>query len=375
MPRSILRLLACLAVPLAVAACGGGERDAHAEGGAPDARAEGGPFSYCDPAAAIAAYPRFATPPEVVQRLYPDGGGRDYPIVDVHTHLTTSSAEEAEIRRRAGVYAVVEATAIPDSPHYVHRWDPESTAALRARYPAPDVIQFYLGEYLKDFGEDRIPAILAKFDEHRAAGAGGIKFFKDFGLRIDDAKGARLRVDDPRLYPLWRRAAELRWTVSIHVADPDAWMTWLFWDSPYSKQNLVAQLVRVVEDNPGTVFVAIHMMNLMDSEAELDQLGAYLDRYPNLYADVAARSQDLALRDREHVRRFVIAHQDKLVYASDRTSQGVASYEEDFRYWETAGTARTFYLERSAQGLALPPHVLEKLYYKNALRAFCGALR
>ncbi|HET8540678.1 MAG TPA: amidohydrolase family protein, partial [Anaeromyxobacter sp.] len=110
-------------------------------------------------------------------------------------------------------------------------------------------------------------------------------------------------------------------------------------------------------------------------EAELDQLGAYLDRYPNLYADVAARSQDLALRDREHVRRFVIAHQDKLVYASDRTSQGVASYEEDFRYWETAGTARTFYLERSAQGLALPPHVLEKLYYKNALRAFCGALR
>jgi hypothetical protein len=117
---------------------------------------------------------------------------------------------------------------------------------------------------------DRIPEILAKLDEHRAAGAGGIKFFKDFGLAIDDATGARLRVDDRRLYPLWRRAAELRWTVSIHVADPDSWMSTKFWDSPYSKQDLVAQLVRVVEESPGTVFVAIHLMNLVDGEAELD---------------------------------------------------------------------------------------------------------
>jgi predicted TIM-barrel fold metal-dependent hydrolase len=269
----------------------------------------------------------------------------------------------------------VEASAIPAWPNFPQVWDPPSTAALRATYPAPDVIQFYLGNYLKDFSEDRIPEILAKFDAHRAAGAGGVKFFKDFGLAIDDATGARLRVDDRRLYPLWRRAAELKWTVSIHVADPDSWMSSKFWDSPYTKQDLVGQLVHVVEDNPGTVFVAIHLMNLVDSEAELDQLGTYLDRYPNLYADVAARSQYLVQRDPAHVRKFMIAHQDKILFASDRTTEGLDSYLEEFRYWETGETSRTFYRASSGTGLALPSDVLEKLYYRNALRAFCGALR
>jgi predicted TIM-barrel fold metal-dependent hydrolase len=71
----------------------------------------------------------------------------------------------------------------------------------------------------------------------------------------------------------------------------------------------------------------------------------------------------------------VIAHQDKILFASDRTTEGADSYEEEFRYWETGGTSRTFYRGSSGQGLALPPDVLEKLYYRNALRAFCGALR
>ncbi len=363
MPRTRYRLV-LWAVPL-VAACGGGG----------DRQAASGPFSYCDPAAAIAAYPRFATAPEVVQRLYPNGGGREYPVIDVHTHLKTTSAGEADLEQRAGVYAVVDATAIPGAPDFAQVWDPASTAALRATYPPPTVVQFYPGEYLKGFGEERIPALLAAMDEQRAAGAGGLKLFKDLGLVLDDASGARLRIDDRRLYPLWRHAAELHWAVSIHVADPDSWMAWKFPDSPYSKQDLVAQFVRVVEDNPGTVFVAIHLMNLVDSEAELDQLGTYLDRYPNLYADVAARSQYLVDRDREHVRQFVIAHQGKILFATDRAGEGLTSYEEELRYWETADTSRTFYLASSGQGLALPPDVLEKFYYRNALRAFCGALR
>ncbi len=367
-PSLVRRRAAVLPVLLA-AACG-------AAGGTPAASgpAASGPAA-CDPTADVAAYPRFTTTPEVVQHLYPNGGGRDYPVIDVHAHLLTTSAEEQEIQRRVGLHAVVEATAIPDIPTFDQVWDPASTAALRATYPAPYVVQFYPGVYLKDFSEDRIPAILARFDEHRAAGARGVKLFKNFGLTIDDASGARLRVDDRRLYPLWRKAAELGWTVSIHVADPDSWMQQKFWDSPYTKQDLVNQLVRVVADNPGTTFVAIHMMNLVDSEAEIDQLGTYLDRYPNLYADVAARSQYLVNRDRDHLRAFFIAHQDKLMFATDRAGEGVPSYEEEFRFWETGDTSRTFYLASSGKGLALPPDVLEKFYFKNALRAFCGAFR
>ncbi|MBN1209688.1 MAG: amidohydrolase family protein [Myxococcaceae bacterium] len=322
------------------------------------------PYAYCDASAAIAAYPRFSGQlPEVVARLHPSGG-RDYPVIDAHTHLGTSAAEEADAQRRIGLYAAVQA-----------HWDAGSTAQQRATYKKPNIIQFNLGQYLSGLDALRLPAIQAALDGQRAAGAGGIKIFKDLGLAYNDSSGARLRVDDPRLYPLWQRAADEKWAVSIHVADPDSWMDRYYPDSPYSKQELIRQFIRVVEDNPRTVFVAIHMLNLHDSEAELDQLGEYLERYPNLYADSSARSQYLVHRDQAHVRDFMIKHQDKLLFATDRAEgKSIENYEEELRYWETTAPTRTFYLASKANGLGLPPEVLEKFYYKNALRVFCAQL-
>jgi hypothetical protein len=338
---------------------------------------EGNRYSYCDPAAAIAAHPRFSAVPELVARVQGGPGGRDYPVIDVHTHLGNTRTEEAELQRAAGVCAVVDASEIPSPLSAPDAWGPASTARRYAAYPAPSVVQFYLGEYLDGFSEEKLPEILARFDEQRAAGAGGIKLFKQFGLEINDVTGARLRVDDARLFPLWRRAAEERWAISMHIADPNSWMERVHWSSPYSKQELVDQFIRVVQAHPDTVFVAIHLLNLVDSEAELEQLGEYLARYPNLYADVAARSQDLALRDQRYVREFMIAHQDKLIFATDRADQlpdqALQGYEEDFKYWETSDEAQTFYRNRRVSGLALPPDVLEKFYFKNALRAFCGS--
>jgi predicted TIM-barrel fold metal-dependent hydrolase len=331
---------------------------------APGPVLDAGRYSYCDPSEAIATYPRFDITPEIVTRLYPAGDARDYPVVDAHTHLTFTAEQEVELQRRAGIHASVVASL-----------DAVSTARLRETYPAPNLIQFHLADYLHGFDEGKLPGILARFEEQRAAGAGGIKIWKTLGLENDDATGERLRIDDRRLYPIWRRAAEERWTISIHVADVASWMTGEYADSPYSKQDLVHQFIRVVEDHPTTVFVAIHLLNLIDSEAELDQLGGYLARYPNLYADVSARSQDLAYRDAQHVRRFMIAHQDKLLFATDRNTQDEAGYEEEFKYWETSQVSRTFRQNRSVRGLALPRDVLEKFYYRNALRAFCGELR
>ena len=326
---------------------------------------EGGRYSYCDPAAAIAAYPRFTATPDAVANVYPLGGARKYPVIDAHTHLTQATAAEAEIQRRAGVYAAVDAS-----------WDAGSTARIRATYPRPNVVQFNLGEYLAAFSADAVPAILAHFAEQRAAGAGGIKLFKALGLEIDDVGGVRLRIDDPRLAPIWRRAAQERWTVSIHTADPYSWLVRYYANSPYSKQDLVKQFINVVAAHPGTVFVAIHLLNLTDAEEELDQLGEFLDVYPTLSADVAARSQELVKRDQAHVRTFVIRHQDQLLFATDRVDEAdpVTGYQEEFKYWESSLPARGYYQNFIQTGLGLPPDVLEKLYYKNALRAFCSAL-
>ncbi len=368
-----LRRAARAAVPALVLACvrggaggAGGEASPGPVAATPQLPGflDAGRYSYCDPSDAIAEYPRFDAVPDLVAGLYPQGGARTYPVIDAHTHLTFTADAEAALMRTAGVHASVEASL-----------DTVSTARLRATYPPPDLVQFHLADYLRGFSEDQMPEILARFDEQRAAGAGGIKIWKTLGLEIVDATGARLHVDDPRLYPLWRKAAEVGWTVSIHVADPDSWMATDDPNGLFTKQDLVHQFIRVVEDNPHTVFVAIHLLDLTDSDAELDQLGGYLDLYPNLYADVAARSQDLALLDPAHVRAFVIAHQDKILFATDRTTQDASSYAEEFKYWETSQLSQTFRFNRSVNGIALPPDVLRKFYYENALRAFCGAFR
>ena len=200
-------------------------------------------YSYCDPSAAIAAYPHFGgQAPEVVGHLYPSGGGRDYPIIDAHTHLATTTAEEADIQRRVGLYSVVDAA-----------WDVNSTANLRAKYAKPYIIQFHLGEYFKGIDATKLPSVQASLDGQREAGAGGIKLSKDFGLTFNDSSGKRLRIDDPRLDALWERAAAERWPISIHVADPDSWMKSAYANSPYSKQELIQQFIRVVEAHPHTV--------------------------------------------------------------------------------------------------------------------------
>ncbi len=335
-------------------------------GPVPGAVLQGGRFSYCDPAPLVAAYPRFTEIPAMSAALYPGGTPRDYPVIDAHTHLSAPSDVEADIQRRAGLYAAVDAA-----------WDAASTARLRATYPKPNVVEFSLNDYLYGLTADAVPGILAHFDEQRAAGAGGVKVFKGLGLEIDDAAGKRLAIDDPRLAPIWEQAGQERWTVSIHTADPDSWLQQYYPTSPYSKQDLVQQLVHVVAAHPNTVFVAIHLMNLIDTDQELDQLGALLDTYPNLYADVAARSQDLAARDQAHVRAFMIQHQDQLLFGTDRIAEPdpVTAYQEEFKYWETSLPARTYYQNRNVPGLALPPVVLEKLYYRNALRAYCAAFQ
>ena len=55
-----------------------------------------------------------------------------------------------------------------------------------------------------------------------AAGAKGIKVWKDLGLHVRDTDGELLLPDDRRLAPLWDAAAELGVPVFIHTADPVA---------------------------------------------------------------------------------------------------------------------------------------------------------
>ena len=53
-------------------------------------------------------------------------------------------------------------------------------------------------------------------------GAAGLKEYKRLGLNLRNRAGELIKIDDPKLDPVWAKCGELGMPVSIHVADPRA---------------------------------------------------------------------------------------------------------------------------------------------------------
>ena len=71
--------------------------------------------------------------------------------------------------------------------------------------------------------DDFADRCIQHLEEDLAKGACGLKVTKELGLFFPRSRTAPCcRVDDERLFPIWRRAGELGVPVLIHVSDPAA---------------------------------------------------------------------------------------------------------------------------------------------------------
>jgi len=243
-------------------------------------------------------------------------------------------------------------------------------------------------------------------EEGHRLGAAGLKEFKRLGLYLRDKEGKLIKIDDPKLDPVWKRCGELGMPVSIHVADPKAfWLpyndknerwtelkdhrSWWFGDPNIypAREELLAALNRVIERHPTTTFVCVHFAN---NAEDLDWVERSLDKYPNMMADLAARIPEIGRHDPEKVRRLFIKHQDRIFFATDfqvydRLTLGsggsgpaptdddaVSFFEKHWRWLET--NDRQFEHMTPIQGdwkidaIGLPASVLRKIYFDNARR-------
>lgn len=223
-------------------------------------------------------------------------------------------------------------------------------------------------------------------------GALGLKITKELGLRFRDNDGSPLRVDDERLFPIWRRAGELKVPVLIHVSDPvgfflpvdaanEHYLTltdapgWSFVDSPFGKQELLAQRDRLVASHPGTRFQCAHVANMPE---DLAYVGRFLDSHPNAVVDFSARMDELG-RQPYGARDFFIEYQDRILFGTDMPCDP-AVYRCYFRFLETRDqyfeypdyVGRWGHCRWRIHGLGLPDRVLKKVYYRNALRYIPG---
>lgn len=214
-------------------------------------------------------------------------------------------------------------------------------------------------------------------------GANGLKIYKNLGMSARDSKGERIKVDDPRIGPIWDKCGELGIPVLIHSADPKQ-----FWQSidennerwlelklrpgrrhdndPVKWETIIAEQHNVFRRHPKTKFINAHLGWFGN---DLKKLGSLLDQFPNMYTEIGAVIAELGRQPR-NAREFMIRYQDRVMFGKD--SWIPQEYTTYFRVLETADDYFPYHKRYHAfwrmYGMDLPDEVLKKVYYKNALK-------
>jgi predicted TIM-barrel fold metal-dependent hydrolase len=323
-----------------------------------------------------------------------------YPAIDAHNHLGFRTDAFGEAIAEGGMGAredadelvgIMDECGIRAMANLTGRWG-DDLKALLERFEGRHPGRFYTFCNVDwsravdaGFGE----RAAAQLEESVAAGARGLKIFKNLGLKVRDTAGALVMPDDERLAPLWARAGELGVPVLIHVADPPAFFEpldghnpaylsltqrpeWHFYGPEYPGfLELVEAGIRLMARHPDTTFITAHTGWYTENLAFVAE--QMLDRLPNMVTDFSARINTLGIQPYA-AREFFIKYQDRILFGTDNTpSEGM--FRTYYRFLET----RDDYFESSPgrplsriYGLGLPDEVLEKVYRRNAERVIPG---
>ena len=228
-----------------------------------------------------------------------------------------------------------------------------------------------------------------------AVGAKGLKITKVLGLYLREnvTTGKLVKVDDPRFDPMWEAAGALGMPVVIHTSDPEAFFLpvdrfneryeelgvhpdWSFGRDFPSNRKLHETRNRLIARHPKTTFVLAHVGN----SENLGWVSEWLDRYPNVWVDVAARIGELGRQPRA-ARHFFERYQDRILFATDASADAdlpqqtfsQALYRIYYRFLETEDEYFDYSPARvppqgrwRIYGIGLPESILSKIYRENA---------
>ena len=321
------------------------------------------------------------------------------PKIDAHVHLHNADPAFVDAARRLGFQVLTINVDYPDFPPL----DEQQRVAVALRQARPAAAAWAVS--FSSDTSDRpgwLDATKQRIDAGLRAGAVGVKVWKNIGMSLRDPKGRLVMIDDARFQPLFSWFEERGIPMLGHQGEPhNCWlpldqMTVLndrdyFAHHPQyhmalhpempSWEDQMAARDRMVAAHPKLKFIGMHMASL---ERNVDELAAFLDRFPLAKVDLAARIGQLqyqSQRDREKVRRFMIQYQDRLMYGTDVSQPPQQSGAEllkevepvwrmHWRYFNTEETFKVSDLEQPVQGLGLPKAVVDKLYHLNASRSF-----
>lgn len=227
-----------------------------------------------------------------------------------------------------------------------------------------------------------------KIEYDYKTGARGLKIYKSQGMTNLDSKGNRIKIDDPRIGPVFEKCGELGIPVLIHSADPKS-----FWEphdslnerwlelkihsrrkrdasNPAPWETIIQEQHNIFKNHPNTNFVAAHMGWFPNN---LGHLATLLDEMPNMYVEIGAVIAELGRQPR-NANKFFEKYQDRVLFGKD--SYKPNEYPTYFRVLESDDEYFPYYKRYHAfwkmYGLDLPDEILKKLYYKNAVKLIPG---
>lgn len=297
------------------------------------------------------------------------------PRIDVHTHIGNdwNTLDEVMELRRA-----IQKQLHADMAMWIGlgRAEPPDMDELRKRYQGR--IQFCISDYTIKDGFRFSPQELVEWQRR---GVMGFKFYPgwEYGVEVDHA------ANDPTFDKMEQIGMV---AASPHVADPCGTFgrrtEWFpepveFWRQQHAWEN-------VLKKHPRLVVVSAHMLWLCYSDEQLDYLRYMLRTYPRLHVDLATTPLFLHAVGRDNLREFMIEHADRVLFGTDMASswfiptldkrlprirEKVPQYQRYFEFLETDKELPSGIKdEHKMRGLALPLDVLEKIYFRNAMRIY-----
>ncbi len=309
-----------------------------------------------------------------------------YPFIDVHNHRRSKPTPEG-LAKMVGEMDELNMKVLVNLSGRNGNALTEIVRNFKGKYPKRFII-FANVDFRKidepNFGENAAKQL----EEDVRNGASGLKIFKNLGLTLKDSKGKRVPTDDSRLDPIFKKCAELGIPVLIHTGEPASFFDkhdrfnerWLelkmfprrarpaarfpSWEKVMGEQhNLFAK-------HPKTIFIQAHFGWMAN---DLNRLGKLLDKYPNVYTEIAAIVAELGRQPR-FARKWFIKYQDRVLFGKD--TYRPIEYHTYFQIFESSDEYFPYFRKRHAfwrmYGLNLPDEVLKKFYYKNALKIIPG---
>ncbi len=200
-----------------------------------------------------------------------------FPVIDVHNHLggrePAKTLTEERIKKYLDAMNDTGVSTVVNLDRRLGR-EPEVIArstGQRLSGPFFDVCALidFRGIDDIDWTDREVKRLRAGFE----AGAKGLKIHKSLGLTYRYKNGELMKVDDPKIRPLWDLCAEYNKPVMIHVSDPAAFFTpldgnnerwhelnknpqWLFYGDKYpSNEEIHKQFISMISKHPKTTFI------------------------------------------------------------------------------------------------------------------------